>query len=65
MEQQPAFNLRSGYVLRGVNALPKSGMQRPWVFSHNYIRDAIDHRLVRVDEAMVFGRTADNAPHPA
>jgi len=64
MEQRPAFNLQSGYVLRGVNALPKSGTQRPWVFSHNYVRDAIDHRLVRVDEAMVFGRTAEREPHP-
>jgi cation diffusion facilitator CzcD-associated flavoprotein CzcO len=60
MAEQPAFNLQSGYVLRGRDALPKSGTRRPWVFSHTYLRDAIEHRVRRIDEAMVFGRAAED-----
>ena len=30
MPEQPAFNLQSGYVLRSLDVLPKSGTRRPW-----------------------------------
>jgi cation diffusion facilitator CzcD-associated flavoprotein CzcO len=56
MPEQPAFNLRSGYVLRGLGVLPKSGTRRPWVISHNFLRDALGHRFASVEESMVFGR---------
>ena len=58
MPEQPAFNLQSGYVLRGLAALPKSGTRRPWVVSHNFLRDTFDHRFTPVDHSMVFGRRA-------
>ncbi|HEX2283381.1 MAG TPA: NAD(P)/FAD-dependent oxidoreductase [Mycobacterium sp.] len=58
MPEQPAFNLQSGYVMRGLRALPKSGTRRPWVISHNFLRDALGHRFAAVDESMVFGRVA-------
>jgi cation diffusion facilitator CzcD-associated flavoprotein CzcO len=58
MPEQPAFNLKSGYVTRGLHALPKSGTRRPWVVSHNFLRDALGHRFAAVDESMVFGRVA-------
>ncbi len=58
MPEQPAFNLQSGYVLRGQNALPKSGVRRPWMVSHNFVRDALDHRVRPIGESMVFGRAA-------
>ena len=35
MPEQPAFNLDSGYVKRGLHMLPKSGTRRPWMLSHN------------------------------
>ncbi len=65
MAEQPAFNLQSGYVLRGLEALPKSATQRPWMLSHTYIRDAVGHRLEQIDESMVFGRAGVREPHPA
>ena len=58
MPQQPAFNLQSGYVMRGLHALPKSGTRRPWLVSHNFLRDALGHRFAAVNESMVFGRDA-------
>ena len=65
MAEQPAFNLQSGYVLRGLGALPKSGVRRPWMLSHTYVRDAIGQRLDSIEESMVFGRAAAREPHPA
>jgi cation diffusion facilitator CzcD-associated flavoprotein CzcO len=58
MPEQPAFNLESGYVKRGLHMLPKSGTRRPWVVSHNFVADALGHRFAAVDESMVFGRAA-------
>jgi cation diffusion facilitator CzcD-associated flavoprotein CzcO len=56
MPQQPTFNLQSGYVLRGQHVLPKSGTRRPWVVSHNFVRDVLEHRFTPVERSMVFGR---------
>lgn len=56
MPEQPAFNLESGYVKRGLHMLPKSGTRRPWAMGHNFLRDALGHRFAAVDESMVFGR---------
>ena len=57
MPEQPVFNLTSGYVQRAPNVLPKSGVERPWAVTHNYLRDAIGKRLEDIEESMVFGRT--------
>jgi cation diffusion facilitator CzcD-associated flavoprotein CzcO len=57
MDEQPAFNLQAGYVLRSLDVLPKSGTRRPWALTHNYLRDAIEHRFTSLEESMVFGRT--------
>ncbi|GFG50477.1 FAD-dependent oxidoreductase [Mycolicibacterium agri] len=57
MAEKPAWNINAGYVQRALHALPKSGTRRPWNVRHNYVLDAIDHRLDRIDEEqMVFGR---------
>jgi cation diffusion facilitator CzcD-associated flavoprotein CzcO len=58
MPEQPAFNLRSGYVLRSPDVLPKSGTHRPWMLSHNFVRDVIGRPCESIDESMVFGRAA-------
>ncbi|ORW10116.1 flavin-containing monooxygenase [Mycobacterium kyorinense] len=55
MPEQPTLNLQAGYVLRALDVLPKSGTRRPWVVSHHFLRDVIDHRLRPIDEQMVFG----------
>ena len=58
MEEKPAWNINAGYVHRSPHVLPKSGTHRPWNVRHNYVLDAIDARLDRIDESMVFGRVA-------
>jgi cation diffusion facilitator CzcD-associated flavoprotein CzcO len=65
MPEQPAFNLDSGYVKRGLHMLPKSGTRRPWVVSHNFVADALGHRFAAVDESMVFGRQPVDAARTA
>jgi hypothetical protein len=55
----------AGYVQRAAHVLPKSGTHRPWNVWHNYVLDAIDHRLDRIEESMVFGRTATEAVRSA
>jgi monooxygenase len=36
---QPFIDLRSGYVLRSIDALPKQGTKAPWRLHQNYARD--------------------------
>ena len=40
----PIIDLKSGYVLRSVDALPKQGAVAPWRLHQNYIKDV---RLLR------------------
>ena len=54
--EQPAFNLQSGYVMRSLDVLPKSGVRRPWALTHNYLRDAFSARFESIEDSMVFGR---------
>lgn len=58
MPEQPAFNLESGYVKRGLRMLPKSGTRKPWMLSHNFLRDVLDRPFESIEESMVFGRVA-------
>jgi cation diffusion facilitator CzcD-associated flavoprotein CzcO len=64
MAEQPTFNLQAGYVLRALDVLPKSGIRRPWVVSHDFLRDVLDHRLRPIDEQMVFGRASVGEAQP-
>jgi cation diffusion facilitator CzcD-associated flavoprotein CzcO len=56
MPEQPAFNLDSGYVKRGLHMLPRSGTRRPWKLSQNYLRDVLGRPFESIEESMVFGR---------
>ncbi len=62
MTEKPAWDIKAGYVLRSLHALPKSGTKRPWNVRQNYFADAIEHRFDRIEESMVFGRAGDRAP---
>jgi hypothetical protein len=55
----------AGNVQRAAHVPPKSGTHRPWNVRHNYVLDAIDHRLDRIEESMVFCRTATEAGRSA
>lgn len=61
MAEKPSWDIKAGYVLRNLHALPKSGTKRPWNVRQNYFADAIDYRFDRVEEAMVFGRVSERA----
>ncbi len=56
MGSRPLWDLKAGYVERSPEALPKSGTRGHWQVRHNYYRDAIDHRINKVEDSMVFGR---------
>ena len=56
MPEKPSWDIKAGYVLRDLHALPKSGDKRPWNVRQNYFADAIDYRFDRITESMVFGR---------
>jgi cation diffusion facilitator CzcD-associated flavoprotein CzcO len=58
MPEKLSWDIETGYVLRNLHALPKSGTKRPWNVRQNYFADAIDYRFDRITEAMVFGRPA-------
>ena len=56
----PIMDLKSGYVLRAIDALPKQGAQPPWRLHQNYMRDIRMLRHGPVDDEMDF-----SAPTPA
>ncbi|MFI0258338.1 flavin-containing monooxygenase [Streptomyces sp. NPDC017056] len=55
----PLLDLTSGYVRRGLGALPKQGPAAPWRVPQNYPRDAYRMRRGPVaDQGVRFGRAA-------
>jgi cation diffusion facilitator CzcD-associated flavoprotein CzcO len=54
---QPFLDLRSGYVLRSLDALPKQGDRTPWRLHQNYARDILLLRRGPIeDDALAFSR---------
>lgn len=60
--EKPAWDIKAGYVLRSLHALPKSGTRRPWNVRQNYFADALDYRFDRITESMVFGQAGQHEP---
>jgi cation diffusion facilitator CzcD-associated flavoprotein CzcO len=58
LPERPAWTLSSGYIQRSPEGMPRSSTRRPWALTHNFVRDAIDHRFRRLEDSMVFGRVA-------
>jgi monooxygenase len=59
MPREPFINLKSGYVERAIDALPKQGARAPWRLFQNYVRDVGTFRHAPLeDEAMEFSRGA-------
>ena len=55
MELLPFLDFTSGYILRYLDELPKSGTKGPWKLKHNYIHDRMTlNRSKLADECMVF-----------
>jgi monooxygenase len=60
----PLMDLKSGYVLRAIDSLPKQGARTPWRLHQNYIRDIRMLRHGPIDDEMDF-RAASQALRPA
>ena len=59
---EPLIDLKSGYVLRSVDALPKQGDRAPWRLHQNYARDVLLMKRGRlVDEGIRFSRATPAA----
>ncbi|WP_431922535.1 flavin-containing monooxygenase [Micromonospora wenchangensis] len=59
----PLIDLRSGYVLRSVDTLPRQGARAPWRLYQNYPRDVVLMKHGRlVDEGVRFSRAAGDTP---
>jgi hypothetical protein len=52
----PLLDLKSGYVQRSINTLPKQGPAAPWKAYQNYIRDLLLLRRGPVDDGLRFSR---------
>ncbi|WUI09370.1 NAD(P)/FAD-dependent oxidoreductase [Micromonospora sp. NBC_00421] len=62
-ELSPIIDLRSGYVLRSVDTLPRQGPRAPWRLYQNYPRDVLLMKHGRLDDAGVrFSRATADAP---
>jgi monooxygenase len=52
----PFLDLKSGYVQRSIDSLPKQGPAAPWKAYQNYVRDLLLLRRGPVDDGLRFGR---------
>ncbi|MBK1782998.1 flavin-containing monooxygenase [Prauserella cavernicola] len=60
---EPLIDLKAGYVLRGVDSLPRQGPSAPWRLHQNYARDVLLLRRGRVDdEGVRFSRAGAGQP---
>ena len=51
------MNLKSGYVLRAMQQLPKQGINNPWRTLHNYLQDILLLRYLRLEDGVLrFGK---------
>ncbi|HET9076107.1 MAG TPA: NAD(P)/FAD-dependent oxidoreductase [Acidimicrobiales bacterium] len=63
-EARPLLDLKSGYVQRSIDLLPKQGSRPPWRIRQNYMLDYFTARYSDVTEAMEFGRSAARHQEP-
>ncbi len=57
VDREPAIGLRSGYIRRALNDLPKQGTRTPWRLHQNYALDLASLRFGPVDDGvMEFAR---------
>ena len=55
VDERPLLDFAAGYVLRSVDAFPRSGDREPWRLRQSYLRDSVTMRRTPVDDdAMQF-----------
>ena len=57
---RPLLDLSSGYVQRAASVLPRQGTRTPWRVRQNYILDALQMKLAKLeDDELVFATSAN------
>ncbi len=56
VDTEPIIDLKSGYVLRSLDKLPKQGPAAPWRLHQNYPRDVLLMRHGPIDDSVRFDR---------
>jgi cation diffusion facilitator CzcD-associated flavoprotein CzcO len=67
VELEPIIDLKSGYVLRALDQLPKQAATRPWSLHQNYAQDIRLLRKGPIDDEIEFSRggaSGTEAPKP-
>ena len=59
-EPEPAIDLTSGYITRGIDMFPKQGKDRPWKNHQSYFSDYVDTKFAKLDDG--FMQFKDRAP---
>ena len=54
--REPLIDLKSGYVLRSIDQLPKQGARQPWRLHQNYARDIRLFKHGPIDDEIDFSR---------
>jgi len=62
IEVEPFIDLKSGYVLRSLDQLPKQAATRPWRLHQNYAQDIRLLRKGPIDDEIEFSRGGAAAP---
>jgi len=58
LSSEPLLDLKSGYITRALDDLPKQGIRPPWRNHQNYVTDLMHLKLGKVDDGvMKFSRT--------
>ncbi len=55
---EPIIDLKSGYVLRALDQMPRQGASAPWRLHQNYAKDVRVLRRGPIDDAMLFSARA-------
>ena len=58
IEEEPVIDFNSGYVLRGLDSLPRQGSKTPWRLHQNYVKDLSMMRYGRVEDGTMEFRSA-------
>ena len=62
VEPEPFLDLKSGYVQRALDRLPKQGSKAPWKLRQNYPREVYVLGYGPVDDEMEFAGARRPAP---
>ncbi len=64
MPRESFIDLKSGYVLRALDQLPKQGLTKPWRLHQNYARDIRLFKHGPIDDEMIFSRGPEASSRP-